>query len=129
MNEAPSVTVCPFIERNIQQEFLPLQFVNLIEKEMREQQHQIEKKTRRHIQIDLNKLYHWNSTMTESSYNVLRRVILGSNKVNPILEQDIKTDKTATLLALATEEYKYQLEQVKRGQKRSIKVDYNLLYC
>jgi hypothetical protein len=129
MTTPAHVTVCPFIEKNIQQDHLPFQFTNLIEKELKEQRKQIASNTRKYIQIDLNKLYHWNSNMSQHSYSVLRRVVLGGSDVNPVLEQDIKTDNTTILLALANAEYKYQEDLVRRGLKKSINVDLNLLYC
>jgi hypothetical protein len=120
MTEQPIMS--PFLERTINQEHLPYHFVRLLEWEM--------KGRKKSVRVDLNKLYEWNpKAITKTSYALLRSIVLKKNVVSPILEHDVMYGQTSNLIDMAQLEYEYQRRQVKKGKRKHIQVDFNVLYC
>jgi hypothetical protein len=124
-----SHSVCPFVEYNIRHEHLTFNFTRLVQEEIAVQKMQIKKGKRKHMQIDLNKLYGWGSEMSNKSASLLRRMILTDHEINPILERDIATGDVRDLVRMARKEYRYQVRQQKLGLRKCVQVNFNALYC
>jgi hypothetical protein len=119
--------LCPFVERNIAEEHFTHSFSTLLATELAHQSAQVKQKKRKHIQIDLNKLYAW-QTISQHTDKLLRNLLFSAD-LNPMIEGDILRGDTTELIRLAHYEYVHQRKAVKQGRRKHIQVSYNLLYC
>jgi hypothetical protein len=118
----------PFAERLINKDLLPMHFVNRIEREIAKQKEQIKAGTRKIIQVDFNRMYnHKAGNIFESQQ--MRDSILDNTKLNPVLAFKVEIGRTDDFYKTAMQEYKYQRQQVLKGKRKYINVDYNDLYC
>jgi hypothetical protein len=122
MPSTPKV-LAPFAERCITEQYLPAHFERLINTKMSQL-----KRSGKKVQIDLNDLYMWRQ-IPDNALIMLRESVFNKAKLNPFLAEDLEKGAYKTLMANAQEEYKHQQKMVKKGLRKHIQVDYNVLYC
>jgi hypothetical protein len=127
--KATLATVCPLIEKNLQQTTLPFHFTDMIRCEFEKQKKEVKRGERRHIQVEFNELYNWKGEASHASYHMTRNAVLDIEQIHPILAQDISNGITSALMDFATKEYVHQKRLVKLGLRKRIQVDLNVLYC